>query len=112
MAFLVCYSTNPPKDHTRDRAIYLDQSFYKLIYEHCRGLEAGYATLGTIAALRYKSPTLVVNPDSLKILACELNRLSDNGHLHSQIPDLCVVVDTALKRNCSLTISGDMYPEL
>lgn len=112
MAFLVCYSTDPPEDHTRDVAIYLDQAFYKMIFEHCRGLESGFAILGAIAALRYKSPTLVVDPDSLKMLACELNRLSDNGHLHSQVPDLCAVVDSALKRNCSLTVSGDMYPEL
>ncbi len=112
MALLVCYSTNPPQDHTHDRAIYLDQAFYKMIFDRCRGEGSDFAILRTIAELRYKSPTLVVDADSLEMLVCELNRLSDLGQLHSQVPEFRDVADFALKRNCSLTISGDMYPEL
>ena len=112
MAFLVCYSSNPPEDHTRDRAIYLDQAFYEMIFGRCRGEESGFDILRAIAGLRYKSPILVVDDESLEVLVCELNRLSDLGQLHSQVPEFRNVAHSALRRKCSLTISGDMFPEL
>ena len=112
MAFLVCYSRIPPEDQTDDRAIYLDQAFYKMIFDHCRDERAGFAVLKSIADLRYKSPTFVVDADSLEMLVCELNRIPDLGLTHSQVTEFRNVVATALQRKCSLTISGDMYPEL
>jgi hypothetical protein len=112
MAYRVCYSSYPPEDHTTDPAIYLDQEFYELIFEHCRGEGSDFTVLKTIAELRYKSPTFFLDADSLKMLVCELNRLPDIGLLHLQVPDFRNVADTALRRNYSLSISGDMYPEL
>ena len=32
MAFLVCYSWSPSDDHAKNKAIYLDQKFYDLIW--------------------------------------------------------------------------------
>ena len=51
MAFLVCYSRYPPDDHTRDRAIYLDQRFYESIFEHCRSEGGPYTVLREIAGV-------------------------------------------------------------
>ncbi len=112
MAFLVCYSQKPPDDHTKHLAIYLDQGFYEVIFSNCRSPESGYSVLRDISLLRYKSPTLVVPSTSLEALSKELTCLADDGQEHSQISGFQTVVNTAMKSGWSLTISGDMYPEL
>jgi hypothetical protein len=62
MAFLVCYSKSASgDDHPGDRAIYLDQRFYELIYTSCRTEHGLYSVLREIASLKYKSPTLVIS---------------------------------------------------
>lgn len=68
MAFLVCYSSTPPEDHTKDRAIYLDRLFYQLIFIHCRldlsaytvlrNVYAGCAAIVRIAVARTHAPNL------------------------------------------------------
>jgi hypothetical protein len=112
MAFLVCYSRFPPDDHTRHKAIYLDQRFYKLIYDRCRSEVGPYIVLKEIALLRYKSPTLVVSGERLALLDQDLNRLAESGASHPQIAELRQVSAKAVTDGCALTVSGDMYPEL
>ncbi len=65
-----------------------------------------------IALLRYKSPTLVVPNTSLESLNKEIMRLTADGVEHSQISRFQTVVNTAMNSGFSLSISGDMYPEL
>lgn len=112
MAFLVCYSRTPPNDHTKDKAIYLEQGFYKLIFYQCRHEGSGYAVLRDIALLKYKSPTLIVGGDQLVILVDELAQLGTSSKGHSQIADFKTVCEKAIASGYALTISGDMYPEL
>jgi hypothetical protein len=112
MAFLVCYSRSAPDDHTRQRAIYLDQNFYEIIFQHCRMDRSSYPVLGVIASLRYKSPLLVVAREQLDSLAHELADLEASGHPHPQLAEFHQVCGKAKADNCNLTISGDMYPEL
>jgi hypothetical protein len=112
MAFVVCYSWSPPDDHTRHRAIYLDQQFYELIYGHCRSEGSPYSVLREIALLRYKSPTLVVSGERLTLLDQDLKRLAESGAWHSQTAVLRQVCAKAIADGCALTVSGDMYPEL
>ena len=112
MAFLVCYSWSPPDDHTRDKAIYLDQRFYEMVYRRCRAEEPLYTVLREIALLRYKSPRLVVSGERLALLDEHLARLAESGASHPQIAALRQVCAKAVADGCALTVSGDMYPEL
>lgn len=112
MAFVVCFSWSPPDDHTRHGAIYLDQRFYELIYGRCRFEGGPYTVLREIALLRYKSPTLAVAGDRLRLLDQDLSRLAESGASHPQIAALRQVIAKAVTDGCSLTASGDMYPEL
>ena len=112
MAFLVCYSWSPPDDHTRHRAIYLDQRFYELIWQNCRSEREPYTLLREIALLRYKSPTLVVGGDRLTQLDQDLVQLAESGVSHPQIAALREVCAKAVADGCAITVSGDMYPEL
>ena len=112
MVFLVCYSKNPPHDHAADKAAYLDQSFYELIYTHCRGRGSKFETLGEIASLRYKSPEFAISYDQLPALNAELERLANSCPFHPQVAELRSVCSSALSKGCSLTVSADMYPEL
>jgi hypothetical protein len=111
MAFLVCFSSSLA-DHTLNKAIYLDQAFYELIYAHCRSERERYPLLGEIASLRYKSSTIIVGPDRLTSLPGELAMLSASGASHAQMAEFSQVCARAQSDGCSLTISGDMYPEL
>src|SRR5215472_14198121 len=112
MAFLVCYSKSAPDDHTDHKAIYLDQKFYELIFRHCVPERSRYASLSVIASLRYKSPLLVVAGEHLDSLDNELAEL-ERAHLsHPQLADFRHVCAKAKADGCSLSISGDMHPEL
>jgi hypothetical protein len=112
VAFLVCYSRSPPDDHTRDRAIYLDQQFYELIYNGCRFEHGPYLVLREIALLKYKGPTLVVSGERLALLDLELRKLEQSGVSHPQIAEFRQVCAKATSDGCAVTISGDMFPEL
>src|SRR5262249_53177096 len=112
VAFVVCYSWSPPDDHTRHGAIYLNQQFYELIFSTCRSEHSPYLVLREIALLKYKSPTLVVAGNRLELLDRELARLEESGAAHPQIAEFRRVCAKAISDGCSLTISGDMYPEL
>src|SRR6185369_7176004 len=98
--------------HTRHKAIYLNQRFYELVFAHCRSESGRYAVLREIASLRYKSPTLVVRQDRLGLLSTELSEFEASGVSHPQIAEFSQVCARAQTDGCSLTISGDMYPEL
>ena len=108
MAFLICYSSTV-EDHPREKAAYLPQSFYEWIVKVCRADEDRFPRLRQIASLRYKSPTLLLTPRELPLLVKELQHLNsdDTGAL-----DFMAAATEAIARPCSLTISGDMYPEL
>lgn len=108
LAFLVCYSATV-EDHARDRAAYLPQMFYETIFRVCRHEESGFPILGRIARLRYKSPPLLVGRDELPQFVVELRRLRDES---GGGRDLLAAANKAIARPCSLTISGDMCPEL
>lgn len=112
MALLVCYSRSAPDDHTREKAIYLDQKFYELIFRQCMKMRSFYANLSVIASLRYKSPLLVVADDNLDSLTNELVNLERSGQKHPQLEEFRQVCSKAKSDGCSLSISGDMYPEL
>jgi hypothetical protein len=112
MAFLVCYSKFAPEDHGRQFAIYLDQAFYALIFQHCLNERSVYPVLSVVASLRYKSPLLVVSGPKLESLTRELSYLENAGFTHSQFVELRQVCAKAKSDNCSLSITGDMYPEL
>ena len=112
MAFLVCYSRSAPHDHTQQVAIYLDQDFYKLIFQNCITDRSHYANLSVIASLRYKSPHLVVSDENLESLAAELEELQLSGHAHPQLAELGRACAHAITEGCSLSITGDMHPEL
>ncbi len=111
MAFLVCYSTNPPHDHPGKKAIYLEQEFYALIVDRCLAPNAGFAVLSQIAALKDKSPTPPIQSEEIPGLKEDLDHLAHSAD-HPQIQELKTVCETALTRDCALTVSGDMYPEL
>lgn len=112
MAFLVCYSSSAPKDHCRQKAIYLDQNFYELIFRHCMKTRSNYAVLSVVASLRYKSPMLVLDGDDLDRLVQELGYLEAEGQSHSQFDQLRHVCAKAKADGNCLSITGDMYPEL
>jgi hypothetical protein len=112
MAFLVCYSVPLATEHGPDKAIYLDQAFYELIFKHCRAADGRYHVLGEIASLRYKSPTLVLSNERLNALNRDLAVLEQSGHLHPQIAAFREACSRANRDGCALTVSGDMYPEL
>jgi len=112
VAFLVCYSRSPPHDHTRYRAIYLDQRFYELIFRNCLPEGVAYTVLREIARLRYKSPILVIGGDRLAEFDGDLISLAESGASHPQIASLREVCAKAATDGCALTVSGDMYPEL
>lgn len=112
MAFLVCYSKSAPDDHARQKAIYLDQAFYALIFRQCTMNRSRYANLSVIASLRYESPLLVIAGQNLDSLAKELVDLERTGQTHPQLAELRSVCDKAKAEGCSLSVSGDMHPEL
>lgn len=111
MAFLVCYSRSPPDDHARQKAIYLEQSFYEVVFTQCLEDRSHYANLSVIASLRYKSPLVVVAGDNLDALVAELTELEGTGQ-HPQLAEFQQVCAKAKADGCSLSISGDMHPEL
>ena len=84
MAFLVSYSQTL-SDHATNRAIYLDDKFYKLIFRKCRKESARFTVLGEIALLRYKSPKIMLGNDRIEHLIQELEP-SRTGQLQTR-PD-------------------------
>ncbi len=112
MAFLVCYSSSPPADQACNKAVYLDQRFYELIFTHCRSEDAPYSVLRDVASLRYKSPSLVLARDRLELLDEELLRFEASGISHPQISELRSACARAQSLGLSLAISGDMHSEL
>ena len=112
MAFLVCYSSSAPEDHTRKKAIYLDQRFYEIIFQECLKDRSAFANLSVVASLRYKSPLIVVVSSDLDGLISEIGTLQKAGHHHPQFEELRQVCTKARTEGCDLSISGDMFPEL
>lgn len=109
MAFLVCYSEQLT-DHTKERALYLDQGFYELVFSHCRTNQFNF--MRRLAVLRYKSPTQMIACGHLGELLQELNIMEQNGLAHPQLAELRQACRVAKNRGVGLTISGDMHPEL
>jgi hypothetical protein len=112
MAFLVCYSSSAPEDHTRKKAIYLDQRFYEIIFNECLKDRSAYANLSVVASLRYNSPLVVIEGADLNGLVSEIGRLQRSGHDHPQYDELRNVCTKAQGEGWNLSISGDMFPEL
>ena len=96
----------------KEGAIYLDQPFYELVFRYCRQANSGFSVLRDIALLRFKSPTLVIVGDQLKRLIEDLDQRERLNHRHPHIEGFKTACKTAINKNCALTVSGDMYPEL
>lgn len=111
MSYLICYSKNAPIDHAIDKAIYLDQAFYELVFNQCRATDSTYPVLGQMAQLSYKSPIITIMGERLSQLKEELQKFNKNVS-HPQTNHFRKVCETAIERGSALTISGDMYPEL
>ena len=111
MALAVCYS-HRIEDHLQRHAIYLEQTFYALIFWVCRADRATFPILAEIASLRYKSPEMLVDPSRVASLNDELDTLRRRGHNHPQISLFTDVVTQAVAQGCTLSVHGDMYPEL
>ena len=110
MAFLVCYSQGEVADW-RKKAIYLDQRFYELFFEHCFG-KTEFPVLRRIISLAYGDETKI-DGDQLQELQAELRRASDKFQVdHEQIPALIEIAEHAYSTGVSLAIAGDMYPVL
>ena len=103
---------HPPDGAARQSAIYLNQKFYELIFNTCRSEHDPYQVLREIAWLKYKSPPLIISVERLEILDTELRRLEESGASHPQIAEFRRVSAKAIVDGCSLSITGDMYPEL
>lgn len=111
MALAVCYS-HRLENHLQRPAIYLEQTFYALIFNVCRADIAKFPILSQMASLRYKSPTMIVEPSRVASLRDELESLRILGHAHHQISSFADVVTRAVTEKCTLTVHGDMFPEL
>ncbi len=111
MALAVCYS-HRIEDHLQRHAIYLEQTFYALIFRVCRADRVTFPLLAEIASLRYKSPEMMVDPSRIASLHDELDSLRMLGHNHHQISLFSDVVARAVSEGCTLTVHADMYPEL
>jgi hypothetical protein len=55
---------------------------------------------------------MIVDPHLVTSLHVELEALSLQGHRHPQISAFNEVVARAISEGCTLTVHGDMYPEL
>jgi hypothetical protein len=55
---------------------------------------------------------MIVDPHHVASLHLELDALNLQGHRHPQISALNEVVARAISEGCTLTVHGDMYPEL
>jgi len=107
MAFLVCYKKVNIELSWSDKAIYLDQIFYELVFYKCRDPRS---ILNKFSRLSY-GDEFEVGISQLNDLRTELVQLRDEtGEL--SVNEFIVIVDKSLDDQCDLTISGDMYPEL
>ncbi|HZF00123.1 MAG TPA: hypothetical protein VE981_24145 [Planctomycetota bacterium] len=108
MAILVRYERNE-----LERAIYLSQSFYRLIHRKARQEGSGYSVLRDVALLKYKSPTLTIGGDRLGQLVTDLQKLSGATILgRKEVSDFLAICEKAAANGQALWVSGDMYPEL
>ena len=110
MAFLVCYSENPPSDDWKNKAVYLRQGFYATIFKRCRRNQSRYPILAQLASLDYDGE-LVVSIHQLAALIAELVDLQSTLWLgRRQIADFIASCESAIKKKCALKIGGDMCP--
>lgn len=110
MAFLVCYSKNPPLDDWQDRAIYLHQEFYATVFRRCRRNASRYSILAEIASLDYDGE-LTVDANQCPALISELADLQSTlWFRRKQIGDFIAVCERAIERKCDLKVGGDMFP--
>ena len=110
MAYLVCYSEAQVVDW-EIKALYLEQSFYELLFEHCRN-SVGYPLLGSIGSLTYDDEIMITD-DQLDHLLSELREVLDSpGVPDRQISAFIEVVQNARHNRLGLAIAGDMHPVL
>lgn len=103
MAFLVCFKKSDCEFSWRDKAIYLDQKFYEMIFN--QGYDAD-CILKRISRLNYDGE-LEVEYDQLAKLKAELLKLGENNN-HGQISEFIDIVNKSLESSYSLMIAGDM----
>lgn len=110
MALVVVYQRDGIVDWVGQRAIYLDQRFYRLLSR--RAVFERTPTLARVASLGY-GDELLLSASELRPLLHELrDRRISRFPSHRQLAELERVVRTAIDRGVGLAIGGDMYPEL
>ncbi len=111
MALLVCFCEKGSEVDWRNKAIYLDQRFYGLLFDYYRKRESDSA-LKAMVALGY-GDEYVIPLDRLSEPLDELRHIASEGVLpHPQVDALASVFIEAASRKLDLAISGDMYPDL
>ena len=115
MAFLVCYVSDGVVDWS-DKAAYLDQKFYELLYKARRKL-APDGVLAEIAELKY-GEEIVLSQPRLHEAREELARFSRYRFFrlryssYSQFKALGDSIRAAIEEGAELSIAGDMHPEI
>lgn len=85
MAILVRYQKASKEGS--EKSVYLDYSFYKMIFNETTLRSNNLIIVKQIALLRYKSLTLELNKPQLELLTKELQKLSMLGYTHYQIDE-------------------------
>jgi len=106
MAFLVCFKKSDCTFDWRDKAIYLDQEFYKLIYYN----RDKSRILDSVSKLGYDDEMEIENSE-LNELKRELVKL-DPLNRYPKIKSLLEVIDVSISSKYNLMIAGDMHPVL
>jgi len=106
MAFLICFKKPGTTVDYTDKALYLQQDFYELIFSQCIERHV----LGRIAKLGY-GDAIELGCVELEKLKDELAQLTQKGQNEAAV-EFIQTIDESLSAGNSLVISGDMYPVL
>jgi hypothetical protein len=111
MALLVCFHEAGSEIDWSKKAIYLEQSFYELLFYYYRKHESD-SPLKAMVSIGYEDE-FIITEGRIDETLCDLKRLVEvEGVEHPQIPLMCSVLREASSRTCGLVVAGDMYPDL
>lgn len=111
MALLVCFHDAGSAVNWSNKAIYLDQGFYELLFDYYKG-HRNESPLKGMVAIGYDEEFIIAGSQIEESLT-ELARIASEGKVqHPQLQSLRNVLREAASRNCQLAIAGDMYPDL
>lgn len=111
MALLVCFREPGSRVNWANKAIYLDQSLYEMLFAHYRR-KTGGSPLKKLVSIGCDDEVFFAEPQ-IKGLLEELLRVAATGDVvHPQVSLLCSVLREAVARRCELAVAGDMHPDL